>query len=150
MSNRRPTQFDPDAFAPERLMLARIDEDLCIGCTLCVAACPVDAIVGAAKTMHTVLAGRCIGCELCLPPCPVDCIAMLATGRAWTGEDGARARAHVFLRNERLASQGGRRGRSAPGNNAPSDSGKARRRAAVAAALARARARRARNPRGAA
>jgi electron transport complex protein RnfB len=61
--------------------IARIDEAACIGCTLCVAACPVDAIVGAAKLMHTVLAERCTGCELCLPPCPVDCIAMLPGSR---------------------------------------------------------------------
>ena len=51
-----------------------IDEDLCIGCTLCIQACPVDAIVGAAKQMHTVLQDECTGCDLCIPPCPVDCI----------------------------------------------------------------------------
>src|SRR6266545_267262 len=58
------------------LLNARIDETACIGCALCIAACPVDAIVGAAKLMHTVLAERCTGCELCVPPCPVDCIAL--------------------------------------------------------------------------
>src|SRR6266849_927937 len=58
------------------LLSARIDETACIGCALCIAACPVDAIVGAAKLMHTVLAERCTGCELCVPPCPVDCIEM--------------------------------------------------------------------------
>ncbi len=57
-------------------LLAVIDEAACIGCTKCVQACPVDAIVGAAKRMHTVLAAECTGCELCLPPCPVDCITM--------------------------------------------------------------------------
>lgn len=56
--------------------LAVIDESSCIGCALCLAACPVDAIVGAAKQMHTVIADECTGCELCLPPCPVDCISM--------------------------------------------------------------------------
>src|SRR5208283_3481127 len=61
---------------PRPLVVARIDEAACIGCTLCIAACPVDAIVGAAKFMHTVLAERCTGCELCLAPCPVDCIEM--------------------------------------------------------------------------
>jgi electron transport complex protein RnfB len=55
---------------------AIIDESLCIGCTLCLQACPVDAIVGAAKQMHTVIAAQCTGCELCLEPCPVDCILM--------------------------------------------------------------------------
>ena len=56
--------------------VALIDEQTCIGCTLCIQACPVDAIVGAAKQMHTVIAGQCTGCELCLPPCPVNCISM--------------------------------------------------------------------------
>jgi electron transport complex protein RnfB len=56
--------------------IAIIDENVCIGCTLCLQACPVDAIVGAAKQMHTVIAPRCTGCELCVEPCPVDCIAM--------------------------------------------------------------------------
>lgn len=58
-------------------LVAVIDETTCIGCTLCIQACPVDAIVGAAKHMHTVIASECTGCKLCLPPCPVDCIAML-------------------------------------------------------------------------
>ncbi|AOU98926.1 electron transport complex subunit RsxB [Acidihalobacter yilgarnensis] len=56
--------------------VALIDETACIGCTLCIQACPVDAIVGAAKRMHTVIAAECTGCELCIPPCPVDCIEM--------------------------------------------------------------------------
>lgn len=56
--------------------LAVIDEAACIGCTLCIKACPVDAIVGAAKQMHTVLADECTGCELCVAPCPVNCIRM--------------------------------------------------------------------------
>ena len=58
-------------------MVAVIDEQVCIGCTLCIQACPVDAILGAAKQMHTVIADECTGCELCLPPCPVDCIEMV-------------------------------------------------------------------------
>ena len=58
-------------------MLAVIDEQLCIGCALCIQACPVDAIIGAAKQMHTVIADECTGCELCLPPCPMDCIHMM-------------------------------------------------------------------------
>ncbi|HEC30197.1 MAG TPA: electron transport complex subunit RsxB [Gammaproteobacteria bacterium] len=51
-----------------------IDEDICIGCTLCIQACPVDAILGAAKQMHTVITDECTGCNLCIPPCPVECI----------------------------------------------------------------------------
>ena len=56
--------------------VAVIDEQTCIGCTLCIQACPVDAILGAAKQMHTVIADECTGCELCIAPCPVDCISM--------------------------------------------------------------------------
>lgn len=58
--------------------LALIDETLCIGCVKCIKACPVDAILGAAKQMHTVLAEECTGCELCVAPCPMDCISMQA------------------------------------------------------------------------
>lgn len=54
-----------------------IDEDVCIGCTLCIQACPVDAILGAAKQMHTVIASECTGCDLCIPPCPVECIHVI-------------------------------------------------------------------------
>ena len=57
--------------------VAFIEESLCIGCTLCIQACPVDAIAGASKVMHTIIAALCTGCELCVAPCPVDCIAML-------------------------------------------------------------------------
>lgn len=61
-----------------KLNVAIIDEALCIGCTHCRDACPVDAIVGAHQFMHTVIKSECTGCELCLPPCPVDCISMVA------------------------------------------------------------------------
>ncbi|UCV30473.1 electron transport complex subunit RsxB [Ferribacterium limneticum] len=60
--------------------VAIIDENTCIGCTLCIQACPVDAIVGAAKQMHIIIAQQCTGCELCLPPCPVECIHMETIG----------------------------------------------------------------------
>jgi len=64
-------------------MVAIIDEDRCIGCTICIQACPVDAIIGAQKQMHTVLAEECTGCELCVAPCPVDCIAMVSPDPPW-------------------------------------------------------------------
>lgn len=68
--------FGPDAVIKPP-SVAFIDEDLCIGCTLCIQACPVDAIAGASKLMHTIIAALCTGCELCVAPCPVDCINML-------------------------------------------------------------------------
>ena len=61
---------------PARPVVAWIDEAACIGCAKCIPACPVDAIVGASRHMHTVIAADCTGCELCIPPCPVDCITM--------------------------------------------------------------------------
>ena len=63
--------------AEETPVLAVIDEPRCIGCTLCIQACPVDAIIGAPRQMHTVIAAECTGCKLCLPPCPVDCIDLV-------------------------------------------------------------------------
>ena len=65
--------------------VAIIDEDWCIGCTLCIAACPTDAIMGANKRMHTVIESCCTGCELCLPVCPVDCIQLANVSGAATG-----------------------------------------------------------------
>jgi electron transport complex protein RnfB len=67
--------------------VAFIDENICIGCTLCIQACPVDAITGAAKQMHTVVADLCTGCDLCVAPCPVDCIYMLEVTPGKTGWD---------------------------------------------------------------
>lgn len=69
--------LDADAETNSGPLVAIIDENTCIGCTLCIQACPVDAIVGAAKHMHTIIASECTGCKLCLPPCPVDCIHMV-------------------------------------------------------------------------
>jgi electron transport complex protein RnfB len=140
--------LDPARGRHRALVVARIDEAACIGCTLCIAACPVDAIVGAAKLMHTVLADRCTGCELCVPPCPVDCIALLPADRTWT-------RADAELARKRYAARAARRERSTAGrvaspptsDSSRDDAARAQRQAAIAAALARARARRrARSP----
>ena len=65
--------------------VAVIDEAWCIGCTLCIAACPTDAIIGSNKLMHTVIEPYCTGCELCVPACPVDCIGMENVTQARTG-----------------------------------------------------------------
>ncbi len=69
--------LNADCGEEKPVQLAVIDEAVCIGCTLCIHACPVDAIVGAGKLMHTVIADECTGCELCIPPCPVDCIDLV-------------------------------------------------------------------------
>jgi electron transport complex protein RnfB len=88
--------------------VAYIDETLCIGCTLCIQACPVDAIMGAAKQMHTILPSLCTGCDLCVAPCPVDCIVMFpvteeATGwNAWSQQAADAARARHDFRSARL------------------------------------------------
>ena len=93
------------------LRRALSDEDWCIGCTLCIAACPVDCIVGANKRMHTVIGEQCTGCELCLPACPVDCITMVAedpdrTGwAAWSPARATAARARYDARNARRERQ---------------------------------------------
>jgi electron transport complex protein RnfB len=117
------------------LAFARIDETVCIGCTLCIDACPVDAIAGAAKRMHAVLPALCTGCALCIPPCPVDCIAMVPAGRAWGREDARAARERHAAVIRRRSTNTMRVARTA------ADDAAAGRKAAIAAAFARARAR---------
>jgi electron transport complex protein RnfB len=100
--------LNPDNGVERPRPLAVIDENLCIGCTLCLQACPVDAIVGAAKQMHTIIPALCTGCDLCVPPCPVDCIAMIpVTGNttgwhAWTQDEANAARVRHDRRAARL------------------------------------------------
>jgi electron transport complex protein RnfB len=91
---RAAKPLDPACGVPRAPQVAFIDEALCIGCVKCIRACPVDAIVGASKRMHTVIAAWCTGCELCLPPCPVDCIALLPAA-ALPDPDRSRER-HAF------------------------------------------------------
>ena len=111
----RPLDADCGHEGPRAL--AVIDEAACIGCALCLKACPVDAIVGAAKRMHTVIDASCTGCELCLPVCPVDCIALVTTDAevsgwdAWSRDqaDAARARyATHRIREQQVAAASAR------------------------------------------
>jgi len=79
----QPVQpLNPANGAERPLRVAVIDEALCIGCTLCIQACPVDAIIGAARVMHSVIPQWCNGCDLCVAPCPMDCIAMVPVAPA--------------------------------------------------------------------
>jgi electron transport complex protein RnfB len=148
--------LDPDHGVERALTVAVIDETLCIGCTLCIQACPVDCIVGAPTKMHTVIASQCTGCDLCLPPCPMDCIAMVPVQppREWTPADAAAARRRHQERNARQATEAARHERrladKAVAKLAELDARDdltaeqlARRKSVVEAALARARARRA-------
>ena len=141
--------------------VAVIDENWCIGCTLCIKACPTDAILGLNKRMHTVIAPHCTGCELCIPACPVDCIRMdnvsgHATGwAAWSALQADHARARYQVRQERLLREEQQQTLQAtpdaadtqpqpdqPVADAPAATSS--KQAAIAAALARARAQRAR------
>jgi electron transport complex protein RnfB len=85
LTGRPALALDPAHGIEGPRRLAVIDEDWCIGCTLCMKACPVDCIVGATKTMHTVIDAQCTGCELCVPVCPVDCIDMVPVTGTRTG-----------------------------------------------------------------
>jgi electron transport complex protein RnfB len=154
---RRPgLPLNPSNGVERPLTVAVIDEALCIGCTLCIQACPVDCIVGAPTKMHTVIASQCTGCDLCLPPCPMDCIAMIPVQptRAWTRADADAARRRHAERNARRAAEQDRNERrleeKAVTKLAELDARDdltaeqvARRKSVVEAALARARARRA-------
>ncbi|WP_414707937.1 electron transport complex subunit RsxB [Pusillimonas sp.] len=100
--SRPELPLDTSCGQPQELKLAHIDESHCIGCTLCIQACPVDAIVGANKLMHTVIGDQCTGCGLCVPPCPVDCIEMRPAGYEWTKTHAEQARINHQARQKRL------------------------------------------------
>ena len=118
--------------------IAWIDEKWCIGCTLCISACPTDAILGASKQMHTVIEDACTGCELCLPVCPVDCIHLenVTLGKsgwnAWTQTLADQAKNRYELKKLRLAKEQGEIPQSKSTNEL--------KQSAVQAALARAKA----------
>ncbi|GAA6140820.1 electron transport complex subunit RsxB [Hydrogenophaga sp. 5NK40-0174] len=82
------TELDPDCGYEGPVTLAVIDEEWCIGCTLCIKACPTDAILGTNKMMHTVMEPYCTGCELCIPVCPVDCISLEPVNASLSGWAG--------------------------------------------------------------
>lgn len=144
--------LDPRCGREEAPQVARIDEERCIGCTKCIRACPVDAIVGAAKRMHSVLEVECTGCALCLPPCPVDCIRLVPSAlvpderdrpahqRSLTARYRARhaARPAREVRREQL--------REAKRAEKRHELSRTEAQAAIAQALARARAKRQRSP----
>ncbi len=154
LTGRPPLPLSPRHGVEGPRRLALIDERWCIGCTLCIKACPVDAIVGAGKRMHTVISAHCTGCELCLPPCPVDCIAMVevtpqrAGWDAWSPQQAEAARERYARRRARLqreaqeheaksaAKREAKLAEFAPGSSDPDAE---RKRAVIAAAIERAR-----------
>jgi electron transport complex protein RnfB len=113
LTGRAVKPLDPAHGTEGPRALAVIDEAWCIGCTLCIKACPVDCIVGASKVMHTVIAAQCTGCELCVPVCPVDCIAMVALAEpltapktgwdAWSAQQAEEARERYAFHRLRVA-----------------------------------------------
>ncbi|MGI9134338.1 MAG: RnfABCDGE type electron transport complex subunit B [Rhodoferax sp.] len=153
--------LNPAYGAARPRLMAFIDEDWCIGCTLCLPACPTDAIVGSNKRMHTVIEAYCTGCELCVPVCPVDCIVLenasgKATGwAAWSDQDAATARRryasaglrrsrHAAEKQSRLETKAMEKLTNVPQHSKHTDSQMLQqKRAVIDAALARARAKRA-------
>jgi len=141
----RPLNPQNGVEGPHRVAL--IDEARCIGCTLCIQACPVDAIVGAQKLMHTVVMELCSGCDLCVAPCPVDCIEMVpatGAGAIWDRARADAARERFERRNARLERESLERAARLKARTlkAKEDPDADKKRAIIQAAIERARARR--------
>jgi electron transport complex protein RnfB len=153
ITGRPPLLLNPDNGREGPRHLAVIDEAWCIGCTLCLDACPTDAIVGSNKLMHTVIEPYCTGCELCIPVCPVDCISLdnVSAGKtgwdAWSEAEARQALHRYEFHSLRRSTGGGsspktleKPGTPAEPAAAPGDAPEAeRKQAMIAAALARAR-----------
>jgi electron transport complex protein RnfB len=145
---RKAKPLNPHNGVEQPRRVALIDEARCIGCTLCIQACPVDAIVGAAKLMHTVVTELCSGCDLCVPPCPVDCIEMVPAAGAdaiWDRARAEAARERFELRGARLERERGERAERLARRalRARDDPEAGKKRAVIQAAIERARAKRA-------
>jgi Na+-translocating ferredoxin:NAD+ oxidoreductase subunit B len=101
------TILDDSRGVPGVGFVVKINPEFCIGCTKCIRACPVDAIIGANKRMHTVISELCTGCELCIPPCPTDCISLEPRNESlWESKDAQAARRRYLMREARLAIEG--------------------------------------------
>lgn len=160
LTGRPPLPLNPENGAEGPRLMAVIDENWCIGCTLCLDACPTDAILGGNKQMHTVIERYCTGCELCVPVCPVDCIALeniTGSRNAWdawspeqAGEALERYGFHLARReraaaenDERLEAKAQAKLADLPAHTHGAEGEElARKRAVIEAALARARAKR--------
>ena len=152
LTGRPALPLNPENGLEQPRAMAVIDEAWCIGCTLCIAACPTDAIFGSNKLMHTVIEAHCTGCELCIPVCPVDCISLenvsgAATGwNAWSTADATHARHRYQVHQSRLEAQAcaevTKPEVAAPANTATNPASVDPKRAVIEAALARARAKR--------
>ena len=146
LTGRPALPLDPACGSERPRARAVVDEAWCIGCALCLKACPVDAIVGAAKRMHTVIDDLCTGCEMCIPVCPVDCISLVDATGARSGWD-AWSQAQADEARQRYAHRAARVGAGADidvegeANVSTSASTVPTKRDTIAAALAAARAR---------
>ena len=128
---------DPECGETPPRRVARIRTIDCIGCTKCIRACPVDAIIGAPRHQHHVIESRCTGCDLCLAPCPTDCIEMIPLNRDWDEADAALARRHHRGQQQRLQQRATSSGaEQTPATQLAAPDEKARRLAAIRARLA--------------